>query len=113
MALDLEIKNRDMVAAKIRDIQPIKVWATKGAIGGLTEQQVLNVLAKELDVTSGGNAIDTVGGVGRHVKVARRVKSHAVWDAHQPLREHFQAARTSVSLDFDSDHAIAITFHYV
>jgi hypothetical protein len=51
LAFDLEINHRDMVAAKVRDIQLIKVRAAKGAIGGLTKQQVLDVLAKKLDVT--------------------------------------------------------------
>src|SRR6202044_1914118 len=97
-----------MIATKVGDVQLIEVRATKGAIGGLAEQQVLHVLAKKLDVTFGGNAIYTVGGVRRHVKIARRVKSHAVWDAHQSLRKHLRGARTSVSLDFDSLHLIAI-----
>src|ERR1700740_1623606 len=102
-----------MVAAKIRDVQPIKVRATKCAIRGLAEEQVLNVLAKKLDVTPDRNAINTVGSICRHVKISRSEKGHAVWDAPQPLCKRLRAASTPVSLDFDSDHAIAITFHDV
>src|SRR5271169_3669528 len=53
LTLDPEIKHRDVVAAKVRDVQLIKIRAAKCAIGGLAEQQVLHVLAKKLDETSG------------------------------------------------------------
>src|SRR6516164_4552260 len=102
-----------MVPAEVAHEKLVEVGPTKSAVRGLAEQQVLDILAQELDPPVRCNPIDAVGGVGRDVKVLVRIKRHPIWHPGQTFRINFRHAGLATRLYFNAHHTVQIAFHHV
>jgi hypothetical protein len=113
LAFDLEVEDGDVVGAEVGHVKLIEVDPTEGAVRGLAQKQVLDVLADKIPSPVRPDPVNTVGSISCNIQVALRVKRQTIRDAGQPFGKDVRGPGTAVGSDFNAGHAVKVAFHDV